>query len=335
MITDNPSIDHSRLLELLNAKWHVSTNTLAFLPVGGASWSYRSGGSFVNVRHADDRGMSWDLERDVSRSFAAAVALRERCDLDFLLAPTPTASGDPTARLGQFLVVVMPFVDGVVRGGEPFTRDDLREAVDWVRRIHDATPAVADLQLFRRPFEDQFARPLREAVQRACMLPASASAFKQRLRDLVLPYRDAVLASLVEHESLVSVLSGRPHKLVVTHGEPDPQNVLESASGRRWLIDLGEIALAPPDLDFHVLRRAARAGDEDLVPPLDPNLARYYDTRFNLSEVTEYLEHLSLSDGADVSEDTDWDWRTEPEPEWRTEVDRSWGLLRYFLDAIQ
>ena len=82
-----------------------------------------------------------------------------------------------------------------------------------------------------------------------------------------------------------------------------------------------------------MLRKAARPDDADLVPELDPDLARYYDSRWNLSEITEYLDHLSWSHGVDVPDEESWDWRVESEPEWRTEGERAWGLLRYFLSV--
>ena len=324
MITDNPAIQHRALSELLHAEWEHRSTELIFLPVGGASWSYRSGDWFVNVRDGIDDG------RDVSLSFEMAGTLRDRCGLDFLLTPTRTVSGHASAKLDGFVVVVMPFVDGVVRGWDPFARHELAEAVEWVSRIHEATPDVADVPLSIRPFEDWFAEPLRDALDRTCEDPVS-SPFGTRLRDLVAPYRDALLDSLAEHEALVHGLTQRDHAFVVTHGEPDPQNVLEAADGTRWLIDLGEIALAPRELDLYVLRKAARPEDGQLVGDLDPDLARYYENRWHLSEITAYLDHLSRSDGADVPEGDRWDWRHEPEPEWRTEGERAWGLLRYFL----
>lgn len=330
MIEDNPAIDRAALRSLLASRWRIR-DAPGFLPVGGGSWSYRAGDRFVNVRHADDRRAPYDEPRDVARSFAVAAALRDRCGLHFLLAPTPAVDGASSARLDEFVVVVTPFVDGDVRVWSGFERHELEQAVEWVSLIHASTAAVVDVPIDTRPFELGFVAALRDAVSHAL---AGATSYGERLLALVAQYRDALLESIAAYERLVHALRARRQELVVTHGEPNPQNILEEPDGTRWLIDLGEIALGPRELDLHVLWRAARPKDRDLVPALDPDLHRYCEDRFNLSEITEYLDHLTRRPAADVVRGEEWDWHREPEPTWANEDERAWGLLRYFLGTL-
>jgi hypothetical protein len=101
VITENPDIGPDALRDVIERNWHVTVTDLSFLPVGGDSWSYRAGDLFVNAREALGQRKPWSFPRDVEPSLVAAVALKERCGLEFMLTPLPTATGRPLARLHE------------------------------------------------------------------------------------------------------------------------------------------------------------------------------------------------------------------------------------------
>ena len=60
---------------------------------------------------------------------------------------------------------------------------------------------------------------------------------------------------LVEHDRLADQASQRPDRMVVTHGEPHPGNLIQTGDG--WmLVDWDTALVAPPERDLWLLQGA-------------------------------------------------------------------------------
>ncbi len=303
MITENPDVTRDALREVLVRHWGVAVTELEFLAVGGDSWSYRAADLFINVREALGQRKPWNFPRAVEPSLRAAIALKERCGLDFLLTPTPTTSGRPLARLGTYAVTLFPYIDG-----DP-SYDDWSEVfcdeqtMSWIERLHAATPAIEDLEVPSEDFRPDFAGALRTLFDRA-RSGTLEGPYATRVEALLATSQDLVLDALLRHEAHGDKLRSTQMEFVVTHGEP-AGNVHIGHDGRRYLVDLVELKRGPRERDLHDYPADARdaSADHDVV--------MYYKRAFALSEVAEYGDRLTRPHVGDAEDDRVWGYLGE------------------------
>jgi aminoglycoside phosphotransferase (APT) family kinase protein len=74
---------------------------------------------------------------------------------------------------------------------------------------------------------------------------------------------------------------------VLTHGEPDPPNVMITSGGELLLLDWGDLLRAPPERDALALRTLG------IAPPSRSHVLRFYELRWILSEVAEYVSRFT------------------------------------------
>ncbi len=303
MIAENSDVTRDALRDVLVRHWSVAVTALEFLTVGGDSWSYRAGDLFINVREALGQRKPWSFPRAVEPSLVAAVALKERCGLDFLLTPMPTTSGRPLARLGAYAVTLLPYIDG-----DP-SYDDWPEVfcdeqtMSWIERLHAATPGIAHLELPSEDFRPDFAGALRAIFDRARSASIEGP-YAKRVEALLAASQDRVLDALVHHEAHGDRLRGTPMEFVVTRGEP-AGNVHTGHDGQRYLVDLVELKRGPRERDLHDYPADARdaLADRDVV--------MYYKRAFALSEVAEYGDRLTRPHIGDPEDDRAWGYLGE------------------------
>jgi spectinomycin phosphotransferase len=298
VITENPDISLDVLRDVVQHNWDVTVTELSFLPVGGDSWSYRAGDLFINLREALGQRKPWTFPRDVERSLVAAVALKERCGLDFMLTPLPTTTGRTLARLGAYAVTLFPYIDGSPSYDERAEVTCDEQTVSWIERLHAATPAIEDLELPSEDFRPDFAAALRTVLDRA-RSETLEGPYAERVRALLTSSRDLVLDTLLRHEAHGATLRVTPMEFVVTHGEP-AGNVLLARDGRRYLVDLVQLKRGPRERDLHDYPVEARdaSADHDVIT--------YYKRGFALSEVTEYADRLTRPHLGDDEDDRAW-----------------------------
>lgn len=279
------------IAEVVSQEWGIA-GAPERLPVGGDSWSFRIADVFVNVRHAYGQRKPWRRPRNVEAAFTAASRLAP--ELDFLLAPMPTNAGAPIARSGRFAISLWPHLDGQVHY-RTYETPELTQVTKWISRLHAATSSVDDIPVDQEDFEVGIAQALRNALDR---VDSSDGPYAVRFIALVEKHRATVLTQLAEFEALADRLRDRQYQPVLTHGEPFPGNVFEERNGRRWLIDLGELMLAPRERDLGYLAMLAKQVDRDVPERVygaanNSDYVRFYRLRWGLSEITEYVDRFS------------------------------------------
>lgn len=138
----------------LTEGWGVEPHSVEYLPVGAGSyhWSVvdqRGTAWFVKV---DDLGVE-DAGRDdafdrLGRSFGAALALRRDAGLDFVLAPTRTATDAAVWRLtSRYALSVFPMLEGVAGHFGAHRPEDRVEVIEpiAVNRFGDQPQRDRDL----------------------------------------------------------------------------------------------------------------------------------------------------------------------------------------------
>ena len=254
-----PDIDAEAVVGSLAADWEILAVALDYMAVGGGSYHWvatdvNGARCFVTVDDLDTKPWLGDTRDSVfdglTRAFDTALALRES-GIDFVLAPTPTTSGETSRRIGpRYAVAVFPFVHG--RAGEfgRYTPAERTGVYEMLADLHRATRTVVSSAMRigvelpgRRYLEDG----LRELNQ-----PWVGGPFSEPARRALATHASDVTDLIALADRLAAAVTSRGSELVITHGEPHAANVLTDGEDR-WLIDWDTVALAPPERDLWML----------------------------------------------------------------------------------
>jgi spectinomycin phosphotransferase len=275
VLLPDPSIDVGSLAHLLAAEFAASDPTPTFVPAGGDSWCYRAGPWWVSVRR--------DRQGHFPANYEAARELRD-AGYEFVLAPIRGLSGHVVHTVSGRPVVVTEFVEARANyreGLAPFHRQELARAV---KELHSArVSADVRSESFDLPFADE----LETALARAATGAQTAGPLASDVTDLV--SRNA--ARLGDWREEIGVCQERcrasPGEFVLTHGEPEPPNVLITSDDELLLLDWGDLLRAPPERDALSLRSLG------IAQPARRDFLRFYELRWILSEVAEYVSRFT------------------------------------------
>lgn len=270
MLQPPPGLDRAELLRVLADEYGARGVRLDFAPEGEDSWAFRAGELWVSVRR--------DLRGHVPEAYEAAAGLRAS-GLDFVLAPMIGRDGQVVRRVGVYPVVVFPFTE--LRAlSQPPTTAEIDRVHGLIERLHGA-PAAAGLP--REDFTVSFAADIVRAIRVPQEAPVDCGPYGVPLHRLLARHHSYVTALNDELESLAVICRASASAPVLTHGEPIATNVFRS--GTRLLIgDWGDLMWGPPERDWsHVIRTIGGR------PICRPEFLRFYDIRWILSEVAEYV----------------------------------------------
>jgi Phosphotransferase enzyme family len=250
--------DETALAAALTREWGVAVSSLTHAPVGFGSHHWvatdpAGGRWFVTVddlrvtRKADSESPAAAFGR-LRRALDTARALRDT-GAKFVVAPIPTAGGDPVVRLGDvWAAAVYPHVEGDSFAWDDWTGEEHRRGVlDMVVGVHAAPPAVRDLADL-----DDLAVPHRDAVEAglAGQPPAGDGPYAARTAALLTANAEAIAAWFAGYDRMAAAVAH--DRDVLTHGETHPGNSMRTADGWR-LIDWDTALVAPPERDLWLL----------------------------------------------------------------------------------
>jgi spectinomycin phosphotransferase len=274
-------VSDAAALEAVLMHWSLAADGAAHLPVGfGAHhWCISNLGSpvlFATLDTLEPRHTAESLER----AYASAATLAAS-GLDFVAASSRTVNGHYTAPLAGGLVSVVPWIEGVTADlSAPGADVPLRTAA-LLDRLHRAT-APPDTPVWRPAVDADLSTRLVGLTRR----PWGTGPLGEPVRQVLASSLDRVERWTTRHEQLVAQASDHPW--VVTHGEPHPQNLIDTASGL-VLVDWESIALAPRERDLRVLIEQGHprpSGIED-------GMLELFDLDWRLDEVAQYSTWFS------------------------------------------
>jgi spectinomycin phosphotransferase len=301
-VRDRPTgITERDVARALADGWGLLAGELRYAPAGGGSYHWMVTADqgeqwFVTVDDLDDKG--W-LGRTRPAVFAglraamdAAVTLRDKTALAFVVAPVPALDGQAVRPLGDgHAVAVFPFLPGTPgRWGEGLPAGDRAELVAMLAALHGADPAAVSL---RRPglglsWRDALERALRELGR-----PWTGGPFAEPARSLLAGAAGQVRGQLDTLDRRASDPAG---EAVITHGEPHPGNVIHRPGGGIMLIDWDTVGLAPPERDLWMV--ATETGDElrrytELTGrTVDAAVLEFYRLRWALDDISCFVRDL-------------------------------------------
>ena len=297
--------------------WDLPATAASYLPVGYGShhWAVEDAGgglwfASVDVVPLDDR------DGGVFRLTAAlgvAVAARDS-GLSFVVAPLRTRDGALLRQLrGGYVIALYPFVNGRAGGfGDELDPAEGTELTGLLRSLHGVPPASCDttwgsvgVETFAVQGRDRLEAALAGVNHQQWQGP-----YGEHLRRLLARHTDDVDLAFRRHDELVAGAGSQTDRLVLTHGEPHPGNVIRTPEGP-VLVDWDTALLGPPERDLWLLdtRTGGRASDEYTAltgRPLRSELLSGYQLGWWLADVAVFVELLRHA--TEETADTAWSW---------------------------
>lgn len=271
----------------IETQFGVRAPRAAFVPEGRDSWSFHAGDLWVSVRR--------DLRGHYPAAYEAAYELR-RSGLDFVLAPLPGADGRIVRRVEGFPVVVFPYLP-VSPLASRVSKRESHAIVEMMRQVH-ACRVVSRLP--RETYTFSFDGDLSAALEFTGHDAISRGPYSISLHRLLRHNQDRIAAARAELGRLAAVCATTGDRLVLTHGEPNADNVLRHA-GRLLLGDWGGAMWGPPERDwFHVARAAGTS------TTCRPEFLRFYEIRWYLGEIAEYATRFIREHAGDADDHAMW-----------------------------
>ncbi len=288
-----PPADFSEaeLISVLREHWRLPASDLEYLPVGfgGFHWRVTSRAGRRWFATASRLGSDHDFA-DLSGAMATAVTLAGR-GLRFVLAPVPTASGQPVARpRPDYAITLFPFASGRPgQWGEVLTPADQNAVAGILAELHATTgdPGVAPV----RPLELAGAGLLDESIRERGR-SWRGGPFSEPARQLLSDHAAGLAGALARFRDLAASLSADGRAPVLTHGEPHSGNLIRRGAGF-LLIDWDTAGLAPPERDLWWLvpgsGDAARRYAELTGRAVSMPAVTFYRLRWDLDDISSFL----------------------------------------------
>jgi hypothetical protein len=302
----------------LAASWNFAAQTLSYLPVGFGShhWQATDAGGRQLFLIVHDLSQMLHSRLDTAEAafgrlvtaFGCALSLRRDQDLEFVIAPVPTVNGTVVRRLsGRYSLAVCPYLTDCEPGdGDEFPAADRPAVVRLLTELHQATPPAAPQ---RCDFGLQKADGLRVAID-STGEPWRTGRYGEQARVLLARHAAGVTALVTAYDELADDARSRPERFVVTHGEPDPRNVLKTAAGF-VIVDWDFVQLAPPERDLWDLAETDRsvlaAYTEATGTVIDSGALALFRMWYDLAEIADYIELFRSAH--DDTEDSAESWK--------------------------
>ena len=284
MLTRPADLSDLDVIEALRTGWELQPVGVEYSAVGFGSHHWQvvdDAGKrwFVSVDDLDARRRSADDAPDdvyerLRAAFLTASALRDS-GAAFVVAPVKTIGGDVLRPIGnRYAAALYPFIAGHVHDfGDTFPAAERDQVLRLIGALH-TSPAV----LWENAMVEDFALAQRDEIARALdevSAPWETGPYGERARSWFELRANRIEHILGERDRLAEQARGRPERMVLTHGEPHPGNLIETSDG--WLlVDWDTALVAPPERDLWHLQGGESIGfdaytsvaERDVVPAM-------------------------------------------------------------------
>jgi len=314
MLTRPADLQDLDVIEALRTGWALEPVAVEYSAVGFGSHHWRvvdDAGRrwFVSVDDLEARRRSADDSPDDAYERLRAALLTSSAVHDggaaFVVAPVKTIDGDVVRRIrGQYAAALYPFVDGHIHDfGDTFPEAERDQVLRLIGALH-ASPAV----LWGTAHVEDFALPQRHEIAHALdelSAPWETGPYGQRARSWFAVRANRIEHMLSEHDLLAEQARQRPDRMVLTHGEPHPGNLIETTNG--WLlVDWDTALVAPPERDLWHLRGSDTSTFDAYTSVVDhdvlPAMLDLYRLAWELDDIASLAArfHRAHDDTADA-----------------------------------
>jgi spectinomycin phosphotransferase len=252
---ERPDLADDALAEHIRSLYRLDVHRIVFLALGAdtSAAAYRvvssQGDYFVKLR----RGKVDEAKVQLPRFLATAGPT---C----VLAPIPTGDGRLSTSLGDFTVILCPFIEGRDGFEKSLTEEQWTTLGSALRAVHEvrlppALQATIRVEAYTPKWREQARTYLANAVSGSDPRPDSAPAWAsdpvaREFADVLADRRQQLSAMVARAESLVERMRAKPRTLVLCHGDIHAGNVMIAEDGTLALVDWDDPLLAPRERDL-------------------------------------------------------------------------------------
>jgi spectinomycin phosphotransferase len=262
-----PSIPEEQLRACFQDQYDLPAVTLEFLPLGH---DRRTG----VYRVGSEQGTPYLLKARSGSFYEPSCLvpryLREQ-GIAAVVAPLPTRRKTLWAQLGEWTVIVYPFIEGE-SGWNPGLTDEQWKAVGTtLRQIHRVRlPAEGFQSLRRETFDPTGYGHWVRAFEPRHVRAEGGSQAEQALRSCWRRHQPTIHTAVASLETLAGVLQKRSGPPVTCHADLHPGNLIRSQPNHVFVIDWDDVMLAPKERDFLFVGEVPAAG------PARPETAPFF-----------------------------------------------------------
>lgn len=306
-----PTFDHELLVGVLCHDYGLSVSQLTFVPKGEVAYSYIATCT-DGVRYYLKLLDNTRLARTSASRFDFYLPLTDKLYTEgifrYLPHPIRTLSSAFHTTFGEYLLILFNYIEG-----ENPDETALHMPAVWrmlarhVATIHNSTARVAADCPYTETFVIPFETALLDGLHALDSITGSDGEGRLALRNLLLPYKNAILDYLGRLHALAERARALRPQLVLCHTDIHRMNLLLNAVGDLYILDWEGAMLAPREHDLFMftgdhfpafLAVYRRWADN---APLHPDLFAFYFYRRNLEDLTDWIVRI-LYDNTDEAQ---------------------------------
>ncbi len=246
-----PNIGEDRLRACLQDEYDLNPVTLEFLPLGK---DYHAG----VYRVLSEQGTAFLLKVTPRPLYEPACLvphhLRDQ-GITSVVAPVPTKSHALWTKLGEWTVILYPFLEGE-SSLTGMTTEQWMEVGTIFKRIHQVRLSPAGFESLRKETFDPttYLRWVRGFETQHLSAQHGGSASQRALRADWRAHQSTIHTAVTSLEKLAEALQRRTFPYVICHADLHARNLIRNRAGQVFVIDWDEVMLAPKERDFIFVR---------------------------------------------------------------------------------
>ncbi|HEY2578179.1 MAG TPA: phosphotransferase [Streptosporangiaceae bacterium] len=218
--------------------------------------------------------------------------------MSFVISPLVGRDGRVVHHVRGLPVVVFPYLESARAASTDSTDDGLAsQLITLLEAVHRAgVSARVPVEDFTMPFDGA----LVAGLHRATGTEDPQGPYSEKLAKLVIRNWDYISQLRAAAAGMAEACAADRGELVLTHGDPSPANVVPEKPVPS-ILDWGGLKWAPAERDWAAMRR-----NFGRSPRCAPHRLRFYELRWALSEVTEYVTRFTRSHHGDPDDQAMW-----------------------------
>ena len=299
---DRPNVRDERLISALGNAYAISVAALEFLPIGNDA------AAAVFRVHCEQRAYFFKLRKGRPNLASLTIPHHLRKNgIDSVVAPVLTTSGELFAELGEYSLILYPWIDGESNWGKTLSLWQWRAWGVIMRAIH-CTSFSEDLKtlLPQEQFGGRWMSRL-ENVEREVARTCQPHDIAAQMANLWCLKTAEIEQARERYFSLGSRLEAQAYEHVICHADIHPANIIVDEAGAIHIVDWDEVVLAPKERDLMFFLVDGHPNDAVSAfmdgygdSEVDRIGLAYYRYDWVLQEFCDYGERVFLS--SDLSE---------------------------------
>lgn len=307
MKLDTSGLNLTLLRDHLNKKYGKGIGTIVFMPGGEDSYNFLgtscSGEKLVARLQPNVKG------RDLEKSLCLASVLRRQSDLQLIVSALPTLTGTLTDSIECFQIALFPFIEGHTAHLRPVDDHIMSKLGSLLATIHSHTQLIQGLAPPVETFGNPFQQTLLKAINWAHSPSQPSNRCQQDAKKLIRSEADELTGFIERFDNLGNGVRALSSQFVVTHGDPNLDNVIVSHDETLHLIDWGAIGCGPRERDLssysanrlETILTGYYETEQSFI--LHPDLFQFYQYRWCLQEIADYTQRLISGTTSSVEAD--------------------------------